>query len=165
MGMELRREQAGIFYGRRPYPPETAVRAFLSVLLAVALLATSATPQSLAGPQGSSSAATTAKTSEPSAPRPDKNRAQNSYETGRRAEQAGDWKSAYAAYTEATAYAPGGSTPNSGSFRDWPILPNVNCLQEIPPARANSFCASLKSIQTTRSRRSVSRSCPQIPLT
>ena len=107
MGMELRREQPGIFYGRRPYPLATTVRPFLSVLLAAALLATSANPQSLAGPQGSSSAATTSKTSEPSAPRPDKNRAQNSYETGRRAEQAGDWKSAYAAYTEATAYAPG----------------------------------------------------------
>ena len=41
-----------------------------------------------------------------SPPRPDKNRAQNAYQAGRRAEQSGDWKTAYADYTDATAYAP-----------------------------------------------------------
>jgi type II secretory pathway component GspD/PulD (secretin) len=48
-----------------------------------------------------------ASTSEPSAPRPDKNRAQTSYQAGRRAEKEGDWKTAYSAYSDATVYAPG----------------------------------------------------------
>src|SRR5579864_8858073 len=39
-------------------------------------------------------------------PQPDKNRAQKSYQAGRRAEQSGDWKTAYADYSEATTYAP-----------------------------------------------------------
>jgi Flp pilus assembly secretin CpaC len=38
--------------------------------------------------------------------RPEKNRAQNAYQAGRRAEQAGDWKAAYTAFSEAATYAP-----------------------------------------------------------
>jgi Flp pilus assembly secretin CpaC len=40
------------------------------------------------------------------ASRPDKNRAEKDYQAGRRAEQSGDWKTAYADYTDASAYAP-----------------------------------------------------------
>jgi Flp pilus assembly secretin CpaC len=41
-----------------------------------------------------------------SLPRPDKSHAQKAYQSGRRAEQSADWKTAYAAYTEAAAFAP-----------------------------------------------------------
>jgi Flp pilus assembly secretin CpaC len=37
---------------------------------------------------------------------PDKNRARNAYQAGRRAEQSGDWKAEFAAYSEAAAYDP-----------------------------------------------------------
>ena len=40
------------------------------------------------------------------APEPDKRRARNAFQAGRRAQQSGDWKAAYAAYTEAVAYDP-----------------------------------------------------------
>jgi hypothetical protein len=75
----------------------------MAILLATATVG----PQSLPVTSVSSPTASGAKTSEGSAPRPDKNRAQNAYQTGRRAEQEGDWKTAYAAYSDATAYAPG----------------------------------------------------------
>jgi Flp pilus assembly secretin CpaC len=107
MGMELRRVQPGRLRALPLGPPTGRARPWLSSMLTAVLLASSAGPQSVAGAQGSSSTATTAKISEPSPPRPDKSRAQNAYEAGRRAEQAGDWKAAYAAYGEATAYAPG----------------------------------------------------------
>ena len=38
--------------------------------------------------------------------RPDKGRARSAYQAGRRAEQAGDWKAEFAAYTEAATYDP-----------------------------------------------------------
>jgi len=79
----------------------------MSLVLAALLSAVSASPQSVASPQVPPSATTTVKAPQPAAPRPDKNRAQSSYQTGRRAEQAGDWKTAYAAYSDAMAYAPG----------------------------------------------------------
>ncbi|HWF12466.1 MAG TPA: FG-GAP-like repeat-containing protein, partial [Candidatus Acidoferrales bacterium] len=40
------------------------------------------------------------------APKPDKSRARNAFEQGRRAEQAGDWKAEYADYSEAATYDP-----------------------------------------------------------
>jgi Flp pilus assembly secretin CpaC len=39
-------------------------------------------------------------------PQPDKGRARKAYQSGRRAEQSGDWKAEFAAYTEAAAYDP-----------------------------------------------------------
>ncbi|HEX3370927.1 MAG TPA: hypothetical protein VHS08_00330, partial [Candidatus Acidoferrales bacterium] len=41
-----------------------------------------------------------------SAPKSDKSRARNAFQEGRRAEQAGDWKAEFAAYTEASTYDP-----------------------------------------------------------
>ena len=40
------------------------------------------------------------------APQPDKGRAKNAFQAGRRAEQSGDWKAEFAAYTEAVTYDP-----------------------------------------------------------
>jgi type II secretory pathway component GspD/PulD (secretin) len=79
----------------------------LSLTISVFLGTATVSPQSPAGPAPSASTAVQAKISEPSGPRPDKNRAQNAYQTGRRAEQEADWQEAYAAYSDATAYAPG----------------------------------------------------------
>ena len=39
-------------------------------------------------------------------PRPDKRRAEKAFEQGRQAEQSGDWKQAYAEYSDAATYAP-----------------------------------------------------------
>src|SRR6185437_1952281 len=39
-------------------------------------------------------------------PKPDRGRARNAFEQGRRAEQAGDWKTEYADYSEAATYDP-----------------------------------------------------------
>ena len=56
----------------------------------------------------SSTAAAPAQAKPPStpAPQPDKGRAQKAYQAGRRAEQSGDWKAEFAAYTEAATYDP-----------------------------------------------------------
>jgi Flp pilus assembly secretin CpaC len=78
---------------------------FMTLTLAALLIPTTASPQS---PGGASAPAVqhNAVAPEASPPRPDKNRAQTAYQAGRRAEQAGAWKEAYAAYSEATAYGP-----------------------------------------------------------
>jgi Flp pilus assembly secretin CpaC len=68
-------------------------------------MAASASPQSPGGVAPPPSTVPKSKTTE-APPRPDKNRAQNAYQAGRRAEQAGDWKAAYTAFSEAVAYAP-----------------------------------------------------------
>ncbi len=81
------------------------VRPLISVTLAVLLVTASASPQSL-GSASAPIASPQAKSPETSPPRPDKNRAQNAYLSGRRAEDAGDWKAAYGAYSEATIYGP-----------------------------------------------------------
>src|ERR1039458_3976221 len=39
-------------------------------------------------------------------PQPDKSRARKAFQEGQRAEQSGDWKAAYADFSEASAYAP-----------------------------------------------------------
>ena len=54
----------------------------------------------------SSVASTPVPTENPSAaaPKPDKGRARNAFQQGKRAEQSGDWKSEFAAYTEAATY-------------------------------------------------------------
>lgn len=77
-----------------------------SVALAVFLLAAPAFPQSASAPLAPP--AVTPQKAVPSAPlpMPDKGRARNAYQAGRRAEQAGDWKAEFAAYTEAATYEP-----------------------------------------------------------
>src|SRR5882762_4707405 len=81
------------------------IQPFVALTLATVLVAATASPKS---PGGASAPATLSgtKTAEASPPRPDKNRAQAAYQAGRRSEQAGAWKEAYAAYSEATAYGP-----------------------------------------------------------
>jgi Flp pilus assembly secretin CpaC len=77
----------------------------VALTLATVLVAATASPQS---PGGASALATLSPANAPkeSPLRPDKNRAQTAYQAGRRAEQAGAWKEAYAAYSEATVYGP-----------------------------------------------------------
>jgi hypothetical protein len=107
MKMRFPRLRCCILPARLPRPLANGVKPLLSLLLSSLLITTTIYPQSAAAPQASSSATPKASSSELSAPRPDKNRAQNSYQAGRRAEQVGDWKSAYSAYSDATVYAPG----------------------------------------------------------
>jgi len=96
--------------------PASRIRPVLSLALAALLIAASASPQSQRGlgPASPSSARTQAGAPEKTAPRPDKNRAQIAYQAGRRAEQAGDWKTAYPAYSEAATYAP--------ASKEYPLL-------------------------------------------
>ncbi len=105
--LEMRTPQSrpGFFLARAQSLPARWVKPFVALTLAALLLPASASPQS---PGGSSapSALPSAKAPETSPPRPDKDRAQNAYQAGRRAELAGDWNAAYTAYSEATAYAP-----------------------------------------------------------
>lgn len=89
----------------------------LAALTIAALLATfPASAQSTGGasPLSSRSAASQQATSSAPAPRPDKGRAQIAYQSGRRAEQSGNWKAAYSAYSEAATYAP--------SNKEYPLL-------------------------------------------
>ena len=76
-------------------------RRLAACAFAVLIVAASANPQS---PGVASSSPVSSQPAAP--PRPDNGRAQKAYQEGRRAEQSGDWKTAYAAYAEATAYAP-----------------------------------------------------------
>jgi type II secretory pathway component GspD/PulD (secretin) len=77
-------------------------------ILAIAgwLAVASGFAQSSASP--SSPVAVSAQDENPAAaaPKPDKNRARNAFQLGRRAEQAGDWKGEFAAYSEAATYDP-----------------------------------------------------------
>jgi Flp pilus assembly secretin CpaC len=106
MEMGLSQPRCGYLLSRAPSLLASRMKPLSSLVLTVLLIGASASPQSTGGGVSTPSAALQAKTPEPSAPRPDKNRAQNAYQAGRRAEQTGDWKAAYAAYSEATAYAP-----------------------------------------------------------
>ena len=83
----------------------SGIKPLLSLILMALLVTAPASPQSPGG-AAAPSAFSSGKAPETSPSRPDKNRAQNAYQSGRRAEQTGDWKAAYAAYSEATAYAP-----------------------------------------------------------
>ena len=70
------------------------------------LLVAPAWPQSSSSP--SSPAAAPAQSKPPSTPppQPDKGRARKAFEAGRRAEQSGDWKAEFGAYSEAATYDP-----------------------------------------------------------
>ena len=106
MEMKLPRLRCRTLPVRLPRPFANGAKSPLSLLLSALLIATSAYPQSLVGDKTPSSADPKPAISQSSAPKPDKNRAQSSYQTGRRAEQEGDWKAAYAAYSDAAVYAP-----------------------------------------------------------
>ena len=89
-----------LMFGRRFGLWAIVARRVAVMALSGLLLTPVASPQS----QGPASPAQAA-TPNPS-PRPDKNRAQKASQEGRRAEQSADWKAAYAAYSEASTYAP-----------------------------------------------------------
>ncbi len=95
-----------ILFARARTLPANGLKRFVSLTLAALLVAASAKPQSTGGAIPNPSIPPLASASETSPPKPDKDRAQNAYQAGRRAEQAGNWKAAYAAYSEAATYAP-----------------------------------------------------------
>ncbi len=76
-----------------------------SLAVAGFLLAAPASPQSANAPAVPPTATPKAPPSAP-LPLPDKARARNAYQAGRRAEQAGDWKAEFTAYSEAATYDP-----------------------------------------------------------
>src|SRR5882672_1737172 len=77
-------------------------------LAAVAFAGLLIVPPVLPQSSGGSSATAAAQTPPPSAPhpQPDKSRARTAFQAGRRAEQSGDWKAEFAAYSEAVTYDP-----------------------------------------------------------
>ncbi len=81
-------------------------RRLAAMTFAWLLVVVPAFPQSSGGP--SSPAAAPAPSTPPSAPppRPDKGSARNAFQAGRLAEQSGDWKAEFAAYSEAATYDP-----------------------------------------------------------
>jgi type II secretory pathway component GspD/PulD (secretin) len=89
--------------------PSAAVAGrWAAMALAGLLLAGPAFPQSSSSNAPAPASAAPAQVAPRSAPppQPDKARARNAYQAGRRAEQAGDWKAEFAAYTEAATYDP-----------------------------------------------------------
>src|SRR5579864_9561692 len=81
-------------------------RRCVAVTFAGILIVTPVLPQSSGG--SAPATATPARAQPPStpAPQPDKGRAKNAFQAGRRAEQSGDWKAEFAAYAEAATYDP-----------------------------------------------------------
>ena len=79
-----------------------AVIAFAGLLIVDPILS-----QSSGGPSSPSAPSTQGPPSSTTpAPEPDKGRARKAFQQGRRAEQSGDWKAEYAAYSEAATYDP-----------------------------------------------------------
>jgi Flp pilus assembly secretin CpaC len=105
MEMRAPHSRCGFLLALAHGPLASGFQSFVALTLVALLVAGTASPQS---PGGVSAPATlpSAKTPEAPPPRPDKNRAQTAYQAGRRAEQSGDWKDAYTAYSEATVYGP-----------------------------------------------------------
>ena len=81
-------------------------RPLAALTLAALLITASASPQSPAPTASAPSAPPQAAALETPPPRPDRGRAQQAYRAGQRAEQSGDWKAAYTAYSDAITYAP-----------------------------------------------------------
>ena len=81
-------------------------RPLAALTLAALLITASASPQSPARTASAPSAPPQAAVPETPPPRPDRGRAQQAYRAGQRAEQSGDWKAAYTAYSDAITYAP-----------------------------------------------------------
>jgi Flp pilus assembly secretin CpaC len=82
------------------FPRHLAVLGFAMSLLVVPAMPQSANESTTATPQAQPGS------TPPSSLQPDKGRARNAFQEGRRAEQAGDWKAELAAYSEAAAYDP-----------------------------------------------------------
>lgn len=81
-------------------------RQFAAIALVGILMASSASPQASGIPSPAQRSSSQIGTPAAPAPTPDKNRAQAAYQAARKAEQSGDWKSAFADYSEASLYAP-----------------------------------------------------------
>jgi Flp pilus assembly secretin CpaC len=106
MEMGTPQPRCRLLLARANGPLASSVKRLLSLTLTALLVTASASPQSPGGAASTPSAISQVKAPGTSAARPDKNRAQNAFQAGRRAEQAGDWKAEYAAYSEAAMYAP-----------------------------------------------------------
>ena len=89
-------------------------RRLAALTLAVLLITASASPQSPARAASAPSAPPRAAAPETPPPQPNRERAQHAYRAGQRAEQSGDWKAAYTAYSDAITYAP--------ANREYPLL-------------------------------------------
>ena len=85
----------------------TASIRFAAGAFAGLLIVVTALPQSSGAPPATT-APPAARAAPPSPPAPaqDKSRARTAYQSGRRAEQSGDWKTEFAAYSEAVTYDP-----------------------------------------------------------
>lgn len=80
---------------------------WIAVARRVAVLALSALLITVpASPQSQGPASPAQASPDKTTPRPDKSRAQKASQEGQRAEQSGNWKAAYADYSEASTYAP-----------------------------------------------------------
>lgn len=79
---------------------------FAAIIFAGLLIVAPVMPQSSGGPSSPATAAAQAKPSSTPRSRPDKSRARSAFQAGRRAEQSGDWKAEFAAYSEAATYDP-----------------------------------------------------------
>jgi Flp pilus assembly secretin CpaC len=78
------------------------------------LVVTPVMPQSSGSPSLPATSAAQATSPSAPAPQPDRTRARKAFQAGHRAEQSGDWKAEFAAYSEAAAYDP--------SNRDYAML-------------------------------------------
>ena len=81
-------------------------RRFAALTFAGLLIVAPVLSQSSGAPSPPAAAAAHAMPPSTPPPRPDKSRARNAFQAGRRAEQAGDWKAEFAAYSEAAMYDP-----------------------------------------------------------
>ncbi len=79
-------------------------RRFAALAFAGMLAVAPVLPQSLGGPGAPAATSGKGAAQTTPAPEPDKGRARKAYQAGRRAEQSGDWKAEFAAYTEAATY-------------------------------------------------------------
>jgi Flp pilus assembly secretin CpaC len=92
---------------RSPTNPLSRV-AWRSVAIAFAglLIVPTVLPQSSGSPLSSTPAPAQASLPSTPSPQPDKSRARKAFQEGRRAEQSGDWKTEFSAYSEAATYDP-----------------------------------------------------------
>jgi Flp pilus assembly secretin CpaC len=81
-------------------------RRVAALALAGLLMVAPALPQSSGSPTTPAAASSQAAKPSAPAPEPDKGRARKAFQAGHRAEQSGDWKAEFAAYTEAATYDP-----------------------------------------------------------
>ncbi len=110
----------------------THARRLVAFVVAGLLLVTPAWPQTSGSEAQSTPPAAPAQAAKPSAapPQPDKARARRAFQAGRSAEQAGDWKAEFAAYSEAAAYDP--------SNREYAILREHSRFQVVQSLAENA---------------------------